>query len=89
MPERIRLYTYRVTCPLPSTKKGEKRVFTSYVYEQPDMGSAREEWFQTRLLGAKKNGLKGKESKLRERLTLTIERVTRTNDSRIAEIFGK
>jgi hypothetical protein len=89
MSERIRLYTFKVTCPLPKTRKGEPRIFTSYIYGMTDQGAARAEWFKTRLRGAKKNGLRGKEAKLRDSLALTIERVTINGDPRLAAAFAK
>lgn len=87
--ERVRTYTYRVTCPLPPTKLGEPRMFVSYVYNVPTIEAAKDEWFNTRLAGAKKNGIRGKNENLRKNLKLTVERVTRSNDERIASMLAK
>jgi len=89
MSTRIRTYTYRVTCPLPKTKKGEPRKFVSYIYGMTDQTAAKNEWFAVRLAGARKNGLRGKEAKLRETLPLVVERVTIAGDARLSAALGK
>lgn len=89
MSERIRTYTYRVICPLPATKQGEPRLFVSYIYGVSTIEAAKDEWFKTRLAGAKKNGIRGKNENLRKNLRISVERVTRSNDERIASVFTK
>ncbi len=58
MSERVRKYTYQISCPLPMTRKQkEARALTSYVYDVPDAHQARVEWFRKHLSSAQANGL--------------------------------
>lgn len=71
---RVRTYTFQVICPLPSSKEGEAKNMTSFVYGATSVADARVKWFAERLAAARKNGLRGPTEQLKKSLNLSIER---------------